>query len=224
MTVKTKICGLTNTVDAQFATDCGTDILGFIFTDRSPRYISVEQAKQIVCGVRDGCSTSGIEAPKFAGVFVDEEPDIIQSMMDNVGLDYAQLHGSESPAILSQLSGRAYKAIRPRPDDTAQQTADPLLYASLGVPGGPGLLVDAFTQDAYGGTGELTDWRYAAQLAAEVCGFMLAGGLTPENVQAAIKAVKPWAVDVSSGVESGPGRKDHDAVNRFIVTAQQARV
>ncbi|MCB9140410.1 MAG: phosphoribosylanthranilate isomerase [Caldilineaceae bacterium] len=152
--------------------------------------------------------------PRFVGVFVNEPLSRIEKILALTGLDYAQLHGDEPPEITVALAGRAYKALGPADDRQAAQEA--ARYAGLGVAGGPGWLMDAYAPRAYGGTGRRADWPTAARLAARHPGLLLAGGLTPDNVAAAIAAVRPWGVDVASGVEAEPGRKDHVKVRTFI--------
>lgn len=222
MSVRVKICGLTNLDDAVCAVEAGADMLGFIFTAKSPRYITPGAAAALVAGLRSACRESGQAVPKLVGVFVNDTPATVAGVMASVGLDYAQLHGSESSEELAHLNGRAFKAIRPKPDEEAEAATEALAFAALGIPSGPRLLVDAYSPAAYGGTGELSDWNSAAQLAAQTDGLMLAGGLNPGNVAAAIAAVRPWAVDVGSGVEAEPGRKDHDAVRAFVEAARGA--
>lgn len=216
--VRIKICGLTTIDDAVAAAEAGADLLGFIFYPGSRRAVTPEQAAAIVSAVRGLLGAH--PAPRFVGVFVNEPPERVAAVLEAADLDLAQLHGDEPPAVLEQLAGRAYKALRP-------QSAEGLLeqaraYAAL-APAEPRLLVDAWVPDAYGGTGKSVDVGTAAALAQAVPGLLLAGGLTPENVAAAIVAVQPWGVDVSSGVEVRPGAKDDAAVRRFIAVAKTAR-
>ena len=216
-----KICGITNLADALCAARAGADMLGFIFHERSPRYVSAASVRAIVCGLRAELTCMQAEQaflPRLAGVFVDERPDAIARIMDYAGLDLAQLHGNEPPAVLRELAGCSYKALRPSAD-----TADWALwaeYAALGLSPGPSLLVDAFSPSAYGGTGKLADWSLAASVAQRIPGLLLAGGLTPDNVMFALEAVRPWGVDVSSGVEASPGIKDHAAVAAFTAAVR----
>ena len=228
--VHVKICGITNLEDALAATRAGADMLGFIFYERSPRYVSPSTVRGIVRGLRArlaeqpaGRSDQSppsipLSLPKLAGVFVNEPPDAVARVMEFAGLDYAQLHGDEPIAALHQLAGRAYKAIRPRPQEPDWQAL--LQFAELGISPGPRLLVDAFAPSAYGGTGQVTDWSLAAALAQRLPGLLLAGGLTPNNVASAIETVRPWGVDVSSGVEAGPGIKDHATVVAFVANVR----
>lgn len=215
--MRIKICGITNLEDARVAAAAGADFLGFIFYPRSPRYIAPEVAGRIVAALR----TEGL-AVATVGVFVDAPLAEIERTMRVAGLDLAQLHGGEPAAQMQALSGRAFKALRPRPGNDVE--AEVLLYLSV-APGAiwaPQLLVDAYHPGAYGGTGQTGDWRLAHALARRCERLLLAGGLTPDNVTQAIAAVQPWGVDVSSGVEVSPGRKDHGRVRAFIAAARAA--
>ena len=223
MAVQVKICGLTNLEDALCAAQAGADMLGFIFTSKSARFVTRAHVSSIIHGVREDCRSRGTGVPKFVGVFVDENANVIESTLDAVGLDYAQLHGSESLEVLRHFSRRVFKAVRPRPDEEIISATQIEAFASLGVDGGPSLLIDAYTPDAYGGTGQRADWTYASAVARRVDGLMLAGGLNPDNVAAAIKAVHPWGVDVSSGVEAQPGRKDHAKVRSFVTAVREQK-
>lgn len=215
MYTQVKICGLTNFEDAWVAVQAGADYLGFILYPKSPRYVMPEVARQIVAELRTRGNT-----PPCVGVFVNEPLARIRAMMAEIRLNLAQLHGDESPEVVEGMAGAAYKAIRPKSREEAISAA--AHYAPLTEPRGPGLMVDAYSPDAYGGTGQRTDWALAAELAAAYPRLLLAGGLTPENVAQAVAAVAPWGVDVASGVEAAPGRKDHGAVRAFIATVRAA--
>lgn len=216
--MQVKICGLTNLEDAWVAVEAGADLLGFILYTKSPRYLTPEQVGTITQTIR---AQAGDRAPRFVGVFVDATADQLTDAMQVAGLDYAQLQGAESPDVLAALAGRAYKALRPTSVADAEEAAE--RYAALGTPNGPGLLIDAYDVHEYGGTGKKADWHAAAALARTYPRLMLAGGLNPSNVAQAIRTVQPWAVDVASGVEIEPRRKDHAAVRAFVATAKQAR-
>lgn len=216
--VYVKICGLTTIDDAVAAAEAGADLLGFIFHPASKRAVTPEQAAAIVSAVRGLLGNH--PAPRFVGVFVNEAPARVAAVLETAGLDLAQLHGDEPLEALEQLAGRAYKALRPQ--SAGEPAEEARAYAAL-AHGAPRLLVDAWDPDAYGGTGKTADAGAAAALAQAVPGLLLAGGLTPENVAAAIAAVQPWGVDVSSGVEVRPGAKDDAAVRRFIAAAKTAR-
>jgi phosphoribosylanthranilate isomerase len=151
------------------------------------------------------------------GVFVNTPPREVQYALYTAGLHYAQLHGDEGAEQLAELRGRAYKALRPTSPEAALDGA--VQYGGLGPGGGPQLLIDAYHPAEYGGTGARADWRAAAAVARQVPRLLLAGGLTPQNVAAAVEAVHPWGVDVSSGVEAAPGRKDHQKLREFVRAA-----
>jgi phosphoribosylanthranilate isomerase len=231
--VRVKICGITNFGDALAAIEAGADMLGFIFYQESPRYVPPEQAKSIIINIRSRALRAGapgpsvppakahqVGVPRFVGVFVNESARRLCGIMDTVGLDYAQLHGSEPPVTLEQIGGRAFKALRPTSAEEA--LADAEWYGDLGPKDGPQLLIDAFDPAAFGGTGKKADWYVAARLARSYR-LLLAGGLTPDNVAQAVQIVRPWGVDVSSGVEIEPGRKDHDAIRRFVAAAKSVQ-
>ncbi len=218
---KVKICGITNLDDAVAAAEAGADYLGFIFWDRSKRFISIAEARKIAAAMRrrQFC-------PTLVGVFVDESPDHVAFVLDSCLLDLAQLSGSEPPGVIgdpdSPLYQRSYKALRPTSLAEAQAEAE--WYVSPDAANGhPSLLLDAYHPDLPGGTGRRVDRDMAAQLAQEVPRLMLAGGLTPRNVAQAIQQVRPFAVDVASGVEASPGRKDHALVRDFISAARNER-
>jgi phosphoribosylanthranilate isomerase len=206
MTVRVKICGITNSDDAAAAVDAGADALGFVFHRKSPRYVEPQVVKSIVASL-----------PPFilpVGVFVNEESKIVRDLMDSCGLALAQLHGNESAGYCETLGRPVIKAIGLK--DRASLLA---LAEYKGRAQVRGFLLDAFAPDAYGGTGHTTDWTIAAEVAKSVT-VILAGGLTPENVATAVRTVKPYAVDVSSGVEAGPGNKDHEKMRAFVQAAK----
>jgi phosphoribosylanthranilate isomerase len=215
-----KICGLTHLADAEAAVQAGADLLGFICYPPSPRYLSPSAIAAILAGLRpllDEVTQNQGRRVRTVGVFVDETPATVAQVLATTGLDLAQLHGGEPPAALAALGGRGFKALRPTHRLEAEAEAE--WYAELGPADGPDLLVDAFHPQAYGGTGRRADWETAAVLAARYR-LLLAGGLNPANVAAAVARVRPWGVDVSSGVESAPGRKDHAALAAFIAAAK----
>jgi phosphoribosylanthranilate isomerase len=154
------------------------------------------------------------------GVVVNEPLERIRALMTDIRLDLAQLHGDEPPEVVAAMAGAAYKAIRPKSREEGLAAA--ARFAPLTAPRGPGLMVDAYSPDAYGGTGLRTDWALAAELVAAQPRLLLAGGLAPDNVAQAVAAVAPWGVDVASGVEAAPGRKNHDAVRAFIAAVRAA--
>lgn len=231
---RVKICGITNLTDARVAVEARADLLGFILYPKSPRYVAPDLIREIIDKIKDSKLKIGVAAdeppppnlqssilnfplPRFVGVFVNEPTQRVAEILAVTGLDYAQLHGDESPEMVAGFDGRAFKALRPTDASTAAAQAK--RYAQLGPAGGPCWLMDAYDPHEYGGTGKRADWRVAAALARRYPGLLLAGGLTSDNVAAAIRAVRPWGVDVSSGVEVSPGRKDHDKVRAFVQQA-----
>jgi len=220
-----KICGITNLADARVAVEADADLLGFIFYPKSPRYVAPDTVAEIVREIRDwrleiGNRDANLPSPipKFVGVFVNESPARISEILTLAQLDYAQLHGNETPAMLTQLAGRAFKALRPASAEEAVVGADQ--FARLGPVDGPRVMIDAYDPNLYGGTGKTADWHVAAALARRYPGILLAGSLTAENVATAMQMVQPWGVDVSSGVEAAPGRKDHAKVRAFVQAAK----
>ncbi len=209
---KVKICGITNTEDALCAAGAGTDFLGFILYPGSPRYVSVDAVALIIQALR---AEFGVNAPRCVGVFVDAPVAAVREAIARSGLDLAQLHGNESPDVITALRPNGFKAIRPRTLDEAA-----VAYRSFGCAAPqrsdyPQLLVDAYHPHYVGGTGERADVAVARWLAQQ-CPILLAGGLTPDNVTDAIVSVRPWGVDVSSGVEAAQGRKDHGRIRAFV--------
>ncbi len=235
MVVKVKICGLTNLADVRAAVAAGADMLGFIFFPRSPRYVTPETVREIVHALNAlpdldyrpltadrAAAGSRRSAVATVGVFVNESPQTVAHTLDFCGLDLAQLHGEEPPEMLGyDLRGRAYKALRPRSLDEALDLAGRYaLPPSLrGEDRLPALLLDAYHPHLRGGTGEAGDWGLAAALAGQYP-LLLAGGLSPANVVEAVRTVRPWGLDVSSGVENAPGQKDHAALRAFVAAAK----
>src|SRR5512138_3052414 len=200
--VKVKVCGITNAEDALAAVEAGADALGFIFYEKSPRYVVPAVAASIVA-----------ELPPLVtavGVFVNEGLASVRSIMDTCGLALAQLHGDEPASYCRELARPAMKALRLKDRGSLLALAE---YQARG--GVRGFVLDTFSELAYGGTGQLTDWNLAAEVAKSTP-ILLAGGLTPENVMEAVRAVRPYGVDVSSGGESSPGKKDHAKMRAFL--------
>lgn len=216
-TPRVKICGLTNLEDAQVAMEAGADLLGFIFYEKSPRYVDPRTVVSIVGALKSAPLSTLHSPPLFVGVFVNPSLEQVTQMLNHCDLDLAQLHGEEDPQLLALLAKRAFKALRPR--SVVEAEADASRYARFGPGGGPDLLVDAYHPDSRGGTGQAGDWNLAAGLARQYR-LLLAGGLTPGNVAHAVRQVRPWGVDVASGVEAAPGRKDHTQVRTFIAAAK----
>ena len=211
---KVKICGLTNSIDAAVAAEAGADLLGFIFYPPSPRYISPETVRAVVTEL----ALPDEGRPLLVGVFVNESAETVRQIIDFCGLDAAQLHGDEPPEVLAALSGRAYKALRPPSPIELEQAINTYQFTVHQSPL-PSFLLDAYHPHLYGGTGRVTDGLMAAD-AARRYDLLLAGSLTPANVAEAVRSVRPWGVDVSSGVEAGPGQKDHSKVRAFIQNAK----
>lgn len=204
MAVRVKICGITRNEDMSAACAAGADALGFVFYAKSPRNLSIEQAASLIKAL-----------PPFVqsvGLFVDAEPGFVRAVLEAVPLDLLQFHGGENPEYCRQF-GRPYlKAVRVR------RGVDLVKYES-DFSDARALLLDAFVPGVPGGTGERFDWRLIpAGLNRPI---ILSGGLNPDNVTEAVQAVQPWAVDVSSGVESAPGIKDAAKVAAFIERARQ---
>jgi phosphoribosylanthranilate isomerase len=208
--MKVKICGLTTLEDALAALEAGADLLGFNFYPPSPRFIPPAKCAALVGELRKrGCTAA------LVGVFVNASAEQMQTTLELCQLDLAQLSGDESPETLAQLGPRAFKALRPA-NPTA--LADSLnRYTPRPTP--PAWLVDAYRAGEYGGTGQTADWRLASGLARQAP-ILLAGGLNPGNVAEAVRQVQPWGVDVASGVESTPGRKDTAKMRTFIAAAR----
>ena len=201
MPIKIKICGITNAKDAEAAVTAGADALGFVFYTQSPRCIEPAVAKRIIA-----------QLPPFVlpvGVFVDHDRDTILKVFDECGLALAQLHGEETPTFCESLGRPVLRALRLRDRGSLLALAE--YKGRMGV---RGFVVDAFSTKAYGGTGQTGDWFLAREV-AQAAPILLAGGLTPNNVQEAIRQVQPYGVDVSSGVEERPGQKNHEKIRAF---------
>lgn len=206
-----KICGIKTLAEALTALDAGADMLGFNFYPASPRYLAPQDCTRVVSALRAaGKKLTGV------GVFVNETPQRVREILKICALDLAQFSGDEPSDSLYALNGCAFKAVRPASNAQAEDLLR--LYAR---PAAPALLVDAHVKGAYGGTGETGNWAIARHLAARVP-VLLAGGLAPHNVGAAIRVVQPWGVDVASGVESSPGVKDAAMIAAFIAAARAA--
>ena len=201
--MKIKICGLTGPEDALLAASLGATHIGLNFYPPSPRYVSSEQALRVVEAVH-----ALAKPPVLVGIFVNSSARAIRETMKDMGLQLAQLHGDESPQVLNALGARAFKAYR------LGQTSLPASLPDL-------CLLDAYIEGKYGGSGQIADWETAAAVARSTR-VLLAGGLTPDNVEAAIRHVRPWGVDVASGVESAPRIKDAYKIRAFISNALAA--
>ncbi|MCY3841905.1 MAG: phosphoribosylanthranilate isomerase [Acidobacteria bacterium] len=198
--VKVKVCGITRVDDALLASDLGASAVGFVFWPRSPRYLAPAEARGIAARL------PGDVAP--VGVFVDPSAEEVRQVVEEVGLAAVQLHGDEPPAFCRELPYRVIKAVGV--DGVAGTRA-----AVGAVPVDATVLLDARDPERRGGTGRTVDWEIAAAVAAGRRVF-LAGGLGATNVGAAIRTVRPYGLDVSSGVESAPGRKDPARLRAFF--------
>jgi len=200
--VKVKICGITNEDDALQAVDAGADALGFVFYNLSPRCITFAAAERIIRRLPPFVSA--------VGVFVNNPATFIASAVERSGIGVVQLHGDESPAFCAGLRYKVVKAFRVR-DITS-------LEAIRNFPVS-GYLLDAYVPGTYGGTGLAFNWE-TARVAKQYGPIILAGGLKPSNVLKAVETVAPYGIDVSSGVESAPGKKDHAKVAELIRRAK----
>ncbi|HVS90240.1 MAG TPA: phosphoribosylanthranilate isomerase [Candidatus Acidoferrum sp.] len=205
--VLVKICGITNGPDARAACEAGANLLGFNFYEKSPRHITSADASKIRAQL-----PQSVEA---VGIFVNAKPAAVASLCSSLRLDAAQLHGDETPPTVAEVARaiRVFKAFRVDPDFS--------LAALDEYPDAYALLFDAAYAGQYGGTGRMTDWALARR-AALSRRIILAGGLKVENVAVAIRLVRPFAVDVASGVESKPGKKDHGRLREFIQEVRRA--
>ncbi len=207
MPTRVKICGITRIEDALAAAAAGADAIGLVFYERSPRHVDLVQARAIVRAL-----------PPFVGsvaLFVDPAPEAVRAVLDGVRPDLLQFHGDEPPPFCRGFGVPWLKAARVRPG------VDLLQYAAL-YADACGLLLDAWHESAHGGTGERFDWSLIPRrLPLPV---ILAGGLGPGNVAEAVRAVRPWAVDVSSGVEQARGIKDAARIQAFMKEVRNADV
>ncbi|MEP9411760.1 MAG: phosphoribosylanthranilate isomerase [Candidatus Brocadia sp.] len=200
--MRVKICGITNSEDAQAAIELGADALGFVFA-KSPRQVTKEQVRDII-----------ERLPPFVspvGVFVDEQVDTMKEICNFCHIHTVQLHGNEDPLYLNDLKGyKIIKAFRIREEDDLKLLANYKPHA---------FLLDSYVKGVMGGTGMPFKWEIARQ-AHKYGAIILSGGLIPENVREAIHIVKPYGVDVSSGVEASQGKKDKALMKRFIMNAK----
>jgi len=205
VSVRVKICGVASVADATVAIQCGADLIGLNFYPPSPRAVDLPTALTI---------RAVIPAEVWCvGIFVNASRELITSHAEQLALNAIQFHGDEEAADLQGWSCPTIKVVRLRPNelwpDWTQLPAD---Y----------LLLDTYRPGRYGGTGETFSWDRVATFPFQHDRLILAGGLTPENVAEAVRAIRPWAVDVASGVESAPGRKDPEKIRAFITNAKTA--
>jgi phosphoribosylanthranilate isomerase len=215
--IRVKICGIRTLEDALVAAQAGADFIGMVFVPKRHRRITADAAKAIVEGVRD----SGGPVPRIVGLFADQLLDEVNAIVEYVGLDVAQLCGKESVEYAGRVSCDVIKVVHVAEFATAKDdsgTGERVKDFS-----GVGHLVtlDRYVEGIQGGTGKGFDWGVATSLSQASLPFLLAGGLTPENVSEAITTVKPWGVDVSSGVETD-GNKDHAKIFEFLQNARTA--
>jgi len=203
---KIKICGIKTLRDALAAIEAGADMLGFNFYSGSVRCIDVGTCREMMSALRKFGHIT------FVGLFVNAPMAEVRATMETCGLSLAQLHGDETREMLGAFGGKAFKAFRGIPGNASD-------YARSES---PALLVDAAVKDVYGGSGVTADWPAAAELAKKYP-LLLAGGLTPENVANAVRLVRPWGVDVASGVESAPGEKDASRMKAFVQAVRDAQ-
>jgi len=209
MAVRTriKICGITRAADARIAVAAGVDALGFIFVENSPRHIDPDKVKDIVAAL-----------PPFVdavGVFMDEYLEVVEEIVQYCGLTMVQLHGSETPAYCEKLFCRIIKTFRL--GDGALPTENDFYAPYFGVV--EGFLLDTYHEKMGGGTGQPFDWSLVNRFRPPGP-VVLAGGIDPENVAVAIERVQPFAVDVNSGVEEEPGKKDSEAILRLVANVR----
>ncbi|HYT60482.1 MAG TPA: phosphoribosylanthranilate isomerase [Haliangiales bacterium] len=206
MSVRVKICGITNPADALAAVEAGADALGFMLYEKSPRHVPVKAAAEIIRRL-----------PPFVakvGVFVNATEKAVLKTVSVCGLDTLQFHGDETPEFCQKFPPlKVYKAFRIRNLESLQ---------SLSAYETDAWLLDSFLPDTLGGTGATFNWDWAVEATKLGRPIILAGGLTPENVTGAVRNLRPYAVDVSSGVESSPGKKDHAKIRDFILAARAA--
>lgn len=200
-----KICGITNLDDAQVAIDAGADMIGLNFYPPSPRYVTPDQAQTIV---------EHLPPQVLAvGIFVNETAETMTHVAEVSGVTRLQLHGDEAPSVCAALSLPVIKVFRFTEHVRPEMMAD---YTTVNA-----FLVEGFHEKLYGGSGAVANWQQVATL-HDYGRIILAGGLTPENVQQAIRVVQPYAVDVVSGVEASPGQKDPQKVRTFVQQAKAA--
>ena len=200
--VRVKICGITSVEDALQAVQAGADALGFVFYERSPRNLDPLRAANIISNLPPFVQT--------VGLFVNADAGFVNDTADRCRLDLVQLHGDEPPEYCEQIRRRVIKAFRVRDAASLAPVRD---YRVAGI------LLDAYSPGAFGGTGLSFNWELAG-IAGKFGPVILAGGLDLDNVREAVERVAPYAVDVSSGVESSPGRKDPEKVREFIKKAK----
>ena len=205
MNVRVKICGITNVEDALFCVEAGADALGFNFYHKSLRFIDTSKCEEIISRL-----------PPFVsrvGVFVNEEPDVVRGLSETLNLDYLQFHGNESPEYCRMFGKKAIKVFR------IQESMDFENYCSAAA-----FLFDSPHEGGFGGTGKSFDWGKIKEMRALTRPVILSGGLGLDNIEKAIKQVRPYAVDVCSRLESGPGKKNPAWIRDFVVKAKGVKI
>jgi phosphoribosylanthranilate isomerase len=208
---KVKICGITNLEDARFTSGALVDYLGFIFTEKSKRYIDPEKAGAII---------NWVEGPEKVGVFMNQPLDDVNLLAKFSGIDYVQLHGKETVEYCQLIEKPIIKVIHVSETATKEELESKVaLYSEVAE----FLLFDTQNNGEYGGTGKTFDWSLLSDIAGEKP-FFLAGGLNPENISEAIELVQPYAVDVNSGVEEEPGLKDFEKIERLMANLKSYKI
>jgi phosphoribosylanthranilate isomerase len=203
METKVKICGITNLADALAAVEAGADALGLNFYEKSPRHISLKTAAEIANQLQPFVMR--------VGLFVNAPEELVTRAIGECSLSLLQFHGDEPPDFCTQFGLMSMKAFRIRDVETLKEIPSYQTDAYL---------LDAYSPEARGGTGEKFNWDLAVEAQKFGKPVFLAGGLTPENVADAVRKVKPFGVDVSSGVESSPGKKDHAKLRAFVAAVR----
>jgi phosphoribosylanthranilate isomerase len=204
--IRVKICGITRTQDAVLAAQLGVDAIGFVFYAKSPRAVQIAEAQRIIQALPAFIST--------VGLFVNETAETVRTVMQHVPIDILQFHGEETPAYCAQFNRPYIKAIRMQPETNLEMLAQRYETASA-------LLLDTYVAGVQGGTGETFDWQQVPKGLTKP--IIIAGGLTPENVQAAIIDTQPYGVDVSGGVEARKGIKDPEKLTAFMRGVMQCQ-
>lgn len=217
---KVKICGIRTAENALAVANAGADLIGLNFYPQTPRYVTPAVAREIVRRLREALGES---CPTLVGVFVNASANEVREIVETVGLDYAQLSGDEAAETVQALRDIAFKAIHPVDESAALAEVEGLRSAFPQSEDAPSILLDAYNPKLYGGTGETASEGVARAVKAAAPRLMLAGGLNPDNVAERVRRVRPWGVDVASGVEAGtPGIKDLGKVRAFIEAVRAA--
>jgi len=206
--VRVKICGIANQADAFKAVSLGADALGFIFAE-SPRKISPEGALEII-----RCIPPFVQ---IVGVFVDEDPKVINDIINFCGLDLVQLHGEESPGFCTKFMPRTIKAFRIKDEASLKRIRDYKGHVRA-------LLFDTYSKNKMGGTGRTFDWDLALKGGEHGLPIVLSGGLSPSNIERAISSARPYAIDVNSGIEESPGVKDYMLMEKFMKIVRRIQI